>query len=228
MARRHLLWAVGVLLVVGGSAFGWRTWARWSAIELPAVLGPKATAIDPDAPGLINVERVGLPRSATIGDMVREADAVLVVQLYTDVTERHVTQWKSSVPAVQPQSPMMLMALRNPAPAPPPPTLRTIYSFKVRQTIKGAMREGDTVRIAREGGRQTFEDDFPRPGVGEKFVVFLKWWTDVGAYRHHYGPLTTFRVVNFRIHPVGRSFEKLLGRREDQFIRELRAITSKR
>jgi|SRR5450759_654251 len=204
MTRRYVLWGIGVPLIVVGSAYAWTAWARWSAIELPVVGVERpevAATIDPDAPILINVERMVPLPSATLGDMLREADAVLVVQLGTDVTERHVTEWKDG-----------------------PPTHRTIYSFTVRQAIKGAMRPGEIVRIAREGGRQSFEDDFPRPGIGQQFVVFLKWWPEVGAYRNHYGPLTTFRVVNFRVYPMGQFFQNQVGRQEDDFVRELAMV----
>ncbi len=58
-------------------------------------------------------------------------------------------------------------------------------------------------------------------------MVFLKWWPEVGAYRHHYDPLTTFRIVHDRIHPMGQTFQNLLGRSEDEFVREHQAIASK-
>jgi hypothetical protein len=228
MTRRRVLWAIVVLIiVVVGGAFAWTAWARWSAIELPVVgAEPAPEAIDPDAPILINITRVAPPASSTIADMRQVADAVLVVQLLTDVTERHVTEWGSRR-TVRPRSPMEAMAgIGRAIDIPTPPTYRTIYSFTVRTAIKGTMRPGDIVRIAREGGRQTFEDDFPRPGIGEQFVVFLTWWPDVGAYRHLYGPATTFLVMNGDIHPMRRYFAAQLGRREDEFVRELAALAT--
>ena len=185
MTRRHFALGVVALVILVGSAFAWRAWAKWSAVALPpvGVAAAQPEPFDPDAPGIFNIERRPPPPSATLGDMLRAADAVLVVQLRTDVTERHVTQLRD-LSVVQPRTPMESLAGVGPVVAVPRlADYRTIYSFMVKRAIKGAMRWGDTVRIAREGGRQTFEDDFPRPGVGEEFVVFLKWWPEVGAYR---------------------------------------------
>ena len=229
MTKRHIAFGVGLLLIVVGGVVAWRAWTKWSAVALPpvGVAVTQSEPFDPDAPGIFYIERMAPPPSATLGDMLREADAVLVVQLYTDVTERHVTELKD-ISVVQPRTPMERMAGVGPVVAVPRlADYRTIYSFKVRRVIKGAMRPGDTVRIAREGGRRTFEDDFPRPGIGEQFVVFLKWWPEVGAYRHHYGPMTTFRIVRSRIHPMGQRFENQLGRREDEFVRELQASAAR-
>jgi len=221
MTKRHFAAGIGLLIIVVGSAVGWREWARWSKVELPAA--GVAAALDPDRPMVMYVDGMAPSRSTTLADMVRDADAVLVVQLLTDVTERRVVDtWPGGLKASKAQSPMQRLA--SPA---PPPFHYTVYSFYVHQAIKGAMKRGDSVRIARRGGRQTYEDNFPRPGVGEKFVVFLEGEPHVGAYQHLYGPVSSFRIVYGRVCPMGHLFEKQSGRSEDEFVRELQAIAAK-
>ena len=126
---------------------------------------------------------------------------------------------------MQPRSPMEGMAgIGRVADIPSPPTHRTIYSFTVRTAIRGTIRPGDIVRIARAGGRQTFDDHFPRQGIGEQFVVFLKRVPELGAYSHRYGPATTFRIMNGSIHPIWRYFKANLGRDTKDFVQELRRM----
>jgi len=157
MTRRYVLWAIGVLLILAGAGLGWRAWVESTTTSLPPVAVPKPEVPDLDAPGEIWVDGSAPGPNDTLEVVARQADAILVVQLGTDVSE-HVDLGT------------------------PPGTLRnTVYSFNILQTIKGPFRVGERVRVARMGERRSFEHDFPRPGLGETFVVFLKWWPSAGA-----------------------------------------------
>jgi len=220
MTRRYVLWAIGVLLILAGAGLGWRAWVESTTTSLPPVAVPKPEVSDLDAPGEIWVDGSAPGPNDTLEVVARQADAILVVRLGTDVSE-HVDLGPSRTTSTQRVGVFA-------TPPPPPPMRHTIYSFGVREAIKGEMRLGERVKVARLGGRQTFEDDFPRPGVGEMFVVFLKWVPELGAYSHLYGPATTFRIVNGSIHPVGRYFKVALGRDAKGFVQELRKMVQQR
>ena len=204
MTRRYVLWAIGVLLILAGAGLGWRAWVESTTTSLPPVAVPKPEVPDLDAPMEHFVTRMGPHQADTLADIARNANVILVVRLGTDLTE--------------------YVDLGT-----PPGTMRhTIYTFHILDTIKGPFRVGERVRVARMGGRRSFEHDFPRPGAGESFVVFLMWWPRAGAYQHLFGPSTTFRVVNGTIQPVGRYFNVQPGQDAKNFVRELRRMVQQR
>jgi hypothetical protein len=147
---------------------------------------------------VVNVEYV-FP-AQNVADLFKDADAVLWVGLQTSRTDRVDFGQGNDF---------------------------TIYHFTAWESVKGAAHRGDTVKVARVGGPGCWEPDFPRPGLGEQFVVFLRWFPEAKAYRPMYGPLTTFRVVNGRLQPMGGAYQHLSGREVQDFLRGLREGAAK-
>ncbi len=91
----------------------------------------------------------------------------------------------------------------------------------MRQVVKGEFHEWDRVKIARKGGRGTYEPEFPRPGLGEQFLVFLKKRPDLQAYAHVYGRVA-FRVVWGELQSMGPLYRDVTGRKVWDVVKELR------
>jgi hypothetical protein len=203
MTKRSVLLSVGVVAVIAGSVVAWQVSVELDPGQLPLAGVPQPMRLDPDAAGPIYVERSGPDRRQTIQDLVGLADAVLVVRLETNRTDR--------IDFGQP----------------PARLSETIYDFTVLESIKGDIGVRTIVKVARLGGRGSYEPEFPRPGLGEKFVVFLKCDTDTKTYRHIYGP-ETIRVVNGELQPMSRVYRQLSGRDVRAFSQELRRMAAKR
>jgi len=185
--------AVAVLLVCG--LVGWRAWSAFRPSPLPPVERFRAGCPDPNAAAKIHVDYPGPTEDQTVGDLAAMADAVLIVARETNRTAR-VERSDSGLPL-------------------------TIYEFVVRESVKGNDSTGEVVGIARLGDRDQHEDGFPRPGLGEQFLVFLKWVPDLKAYEHLYGP-ETFRIVNGEVQPMSRVFRHLSGRKLGDLLPKLR------
>jgi hypothetical protein len=97
----------------------------------------------------------------------------------------------------------------------------SIYDFTVREVVKGAFRSGDSVKIARIGGRGSYEPEFPRPGLGEGFLVFLRTFPEVNGFRHLYGKVA-FRVVDGELQSMGQMYREVTGERVRDVLQELR------
>ena len=97
----------------------------------------------------------------------------------------------------------------------------SIYDFTVREVVKGAFRSGDSVKIARIGGRGSYEPEFPRPGLGEEFLVFLRTFPEVNGFRHLYGRVA-FRVVDGELQSMGQMYREVTGQRVRDVLRDLR------
>ena len=194
MTQRGALALALVTLLALGSASASLVWFRWSDTELPAVATPP-TNVDPE-PGevaIIHVDRwAPFPVGGSVLGLASQADAILIVRLEAEPEYAVVGS-----------------------------TRWTIYPFHVLQIVSGP-GNGGTVKIGRLGGRRTWEDGFPRPGLGEEFLVLLKWWPPLHAYVELYGPEGCFRVVNGRVHPVGHLSPSLLGREVTALVTDLR------
>jgi hypothetical protein len=194
--RQALLWAGVVVLAAGGGV--WLVSMASRQTPLPKVGVPKSEALDPDAPGPVFVEYVAPAPGTTLNDLVAEADAVLTVMLRTNRVDRVETG------------------------APPSHGMTySIYDFTVREVVKGAFRSGDSVKIARIGGRGSYEPEFPRPGLGEEFLVLLRAFPEVDGFRHLYGRVA-FRVVDGELQSMGQMYREMTGRRVQDVLRELR------
>jgi len=204
MTRRSIIWPIGMVLILVGAGYGWHAWMGWRTITPPPVAALKPAVPDLDAPGELNVEYGAPKETDTLEDVARDADVVLVVRLVTDRTEQK-------------------------EPGSQPATMRyTIYTFHILEIIKGALHAGQNISVARFGGRLNFEDVFPRPGLGETFVMFLKWSPTVDAYENIHGPETTFRVVRGTMQPMGWHFRRQQGRKVEDVARQLRRIVPRR
>jgi hypothetical protein len=188
-----------VASAVIGIAVAAAGWRAWVLLR-PVPLPPVGTA-RPEPPGPCVFDPLYRSPPQNVADLLKDADAVLWVGLQTIRTDR----W-----------------------GPPGPDEYTIYHFSVWESVKGAARRGDTVKIARWGGPECWESEFPRPGLGEQFLVFLQWFPEAKAYRHMYGPMTTFLVLKGRLQPMGVTYEQLAGREVGDFLRELREGTAPR
>lgn len=194
---RLALACAGVVLLVASTGV-WLVSRAYREAPLPRVGTPASQAVDPDASGPIFVEYVAPPLGTPLRDIVAEADAVVTVMLTTTRVER------IDLPL-----------------SPNHPTPYSVYDFTVRDVVKGDYRAGDSVRIARIGGLGSYEPDFPRPGLGEEFLVFLKRFPEVNGFRHLYGRLA-FRVVDGELQPMGSRYREVTGRRVEEVVRELR------
>jgi len=203
MSKRQGLLIIGAVITIATGAAVWRTSVLFRSDPLPPVHVPQPERPDPDAPGELCVDGSGPGPNETIDDLIGKADAVLAVRLVTNRTDRVDL-------------------------GPFPATLAyTIYDFTVLESVKDNFRAGDSVRIARLGGRGSYEDGFPRPGLGEKFVVFLEWFPKVKAYQHLFGPATTFRIVNGELQPMSWHFRTLQGRKAADVLQELRRVAAR-
>jgi hypothetical protein len=185
-----------VLAAAGGGV--WLASVVYRPTPLPPVGVPKSEAVDPDAPGPVFVEYMAPAPGTTLIDLVAEADAVLVVMLRTNRVDRVETGG-----------------------SPPHRSTYSIYDFTVREVVKGAFRSGDGVKIARIGGRGSYEPEFPRPGLGEEFLVFLRKFPEVNGFRHLYGRVA-FRVVDGELQSMGQMYREVTGQRVRDVLRELR------
>jgi hypothetical protein len=199
MSSRYLLGASAIIIVAVGGATVWRSWSTPPQPPLSPIEGRQVSAVDPDTPGPIYVDAIGSGENATTEDLLGRADAVLWILLDNNRVVQVDTGHYPSVLSF------------------------SVYEFRVRGTVKGDFHPGDIVRIARFGRRGSYEPDFPRPGVGEQFLVFLKWSRDLKAYEHLYQRLA-FRVVTGEVQPMGSEHRELSGRMIGDVVRDLRRL----
>ena len=102
----------------------------------------------------------------------------------------------------------------------------SIYSLTVREVVKGDFRFGDTVKVARTGGRVSYEPEFPRPGLGEEFLMFLRKRPEMQAYVHLYGRVA-FRVVYGDLQSMGPLYRDMTGRKVRDVVQQLRGEVSR-
>jgi hypothetical protein len=198
MSKRRFVLVACAVLGLAGGAAGWWAWVLLRPTPLPPVNVARAEPVK-SGPCVIDVYYKFPPKK--VAELFRDADAVLWVGLQTSRTD-HVDFGRGDY--------------------------WTIYHFTAWQSAKGAIGRGDSVRVARLGRLECWEPDFPRPGLGEQFVIFLRWFSNAEAYQPMFGPTTTFRVVNGRLQPMGLTYRELSGRKVEDFLRELREGATKR
>ena len=204
MKKQYGLGLAGVAVLAAAAGGVWLASLAYRTTPLPSVGVPRSEAIDPDASGPVFVEYVAPAPGTTPVDLVARADAVLTVILTNNRVDRVDIGGR-----------------------PPHGMSYSIYEFTVREVVKGAFREGDSVRIARVGGRGSYEPEFPRPGLGEEFLVFLRRFPEVNGFRHLYGRVA-FRVVHGELQSMGQMYREVSGHMLADVLRELRKPAERR
>ena len=172
MTRRSSLTTAGALLLAAGLFFAWRMVNDVGPLPSPATGEWRA---DDAEPGHFHMDGGDAP--PTFNEMIRKADAVGMVRMDSADTEE-IKRQKASELAY------------------------TGFHFTVVQPVAGDLRGGAQVVIWRSGRRVDIEDFYPRPKLGEMFLIFLKHSYDRGGYYPAYGKYGTYQVLGGVLHDV--------------------------
>jgi hypothetical protein len=187
-------------LLVGVSVAGWRQWSAWNTIVLPEPV--KANWEVRPGPSVFHTDGGGRP--ATLSEMLRNVDAVVVARMNRDqIDEVKVGRTPDNL------------------------AYRTGFRFTVVEVITGELTEGDPITIWRLGKREDTEEFFLRPKLGETFVCFLTRSRFASGYEPVYGRYGTYQVSGGLLHqlvphPTTAKYE---GKPVDMFLSDLRALS---